>query len=105
MSEAREITVNIPGEPRTLTMHHPEWARLPAGWQLGGWVDHQDAETVDTLYTTDRVMLTHPGQSPVYVSLRTRVDPSGTYRGGSRTYLKLQAVHAPRPHPAWELDG
>lgn len=107
MAATSEITIEVPGDARTLTMRAPEWALLgghQAGWQLGGWVDVYDLDACHALWTAEQVRLTHPGQPPVLVSLRQRIyEPSE--RIMPYGYLKLRAVDAPRPHPAWQIQG
>lgn len=102
-----EIAIGVPGDDRALTMRSPEWVLLggdSAGWQLGGWVVSRELDEFHALWTTDRVVLTHPGEPPAFVSLRVRMDdPSERFY--QYAYLKLRAVDGPRPHPAWRIQG
>jgi hypothetical protein len=102
-----EITIEVPGHDRTLTMHSALWALLGgdcAGWQLGGWVNTAELHQFSALWVADQILLTHPGEPPVTVSLRRRV--TAPYERFSQyAYLKLRVVDGPRPHPAWRIQG
>lgn len=102
-----QITVRVPGCTQELNMLRPEWDLLGGdvdGWQLGGWVDIDDLYEFRPLWDAEQVELTHPDAPPVLVSLRKLIhEPSE--RVAARAYLKLRAVDAPQPHPAWLIDG
>lgn len=107
MAATSEITIVVPGDDHTLIMRDPEWAMLGGdrpGWQLGGWVNSRELDAFGAMWTTDRVVLTHPDEPPTSVPLRDRIyDPSERFH--RYAYLKLCAVDGPRPHPAWRIEG
>ncbi|OLE20380.1 MAG: hypothetical protein AUG49_25240 [Catenulispora sp. 13_1_20CM_3_70_7] len=102
-----EITIEVPGDDRTLIMRAPEWALLGgdrAGWQLGGWVDVYDLDAFHALWVAEQIRLTHPDQPPALMSLRERIEEPSE-RIMPYGYLKIRAVDGPRPHPAWRIQG
>lgn len=94
-ADAYTLTIGVPGDDRTLTMVGPEWAELPEGWQLGGFVDYAALNEFGPLFGTDRIIATHPDGMPEFISLRTGISHPTSY-GYQRVFVKIPTARGPR---------